>query len=78
MEDGYLPGHYNYYGLPGNGQRLKSMYDVAIRCWRKSLSQRSQKGNVLWEELHEILKRHPILLPKLHITYASLPRYVML
>jgi group II intron reverse transcriptase/maturase len=73
-----LRGHYNYYGLPGNSLRLKALHHLAVRCWRRSLSRRSQRGRMTWGEFREILERHPIAPPRLRITYATLPRYIPL
>ncbi len=73
-----MRGHYTYYGLPGNQERLKSLHHLALRYWRRSLGRRSQNGKVTWEELSALFKRYPIEPPKLRITYAALSRYVML
>jgi RNA-directed DNA polymerase len=73
-----LRGHYNYYGLPGNSRRLTSFHNLAVRYWRRSLSQRSQRGNLIWPEFRKILERHPITPPKLHITYGTLSKHVKL
>jgi len=73
-----LRGHYNYYGLPGNSRRLQTLRMFALRYWRLSLSRRSQNGKVTWEKYKVILEQHPIVQPKLHITYATITRFVLL
>lgn len=73
-----LRGHYNYFGLPGNSGKLNELYFYTIRMWRRSLSRRSQKGSVTWEEFGKILKSSGLQVPKLKIKYGELKEYVIL
>jgi group II intron reverse transcriptase/maturase len=43
-----LLGYYRYYGVPLNGRALQRFRKEVTRTWQRSLSRRSQKGNVGW------------------------------
>jgi group II intron reverse transcriptase/maturase len=43
-----LIGHQNYYGVPGNIDRLKEFYTQIVRMWKKAICRRSQKGKQKW------------------------------
>ena len=74
-----LRGHYNYYGMPGNGQRLAAFLYYTVSLWRRSLSDRSQKGRVSWPDMNNrILKAYPLATPHLRVTYWKLGEYVRL
>ena len=45
-----LRGHFNYYGLAGNTDRIQNFWYETTRYWRRCLSRRSQKGKLNWEE----------------------------
>jgi group II intron reverse transcriptase/maturase len=49
-----LVGHYNYYGIAGNSQRIGSFHYETIRHWRRCLSRRSQRGKLNWGEMKSI------------------------
>jgi len=55
-----LKGHYAYYGITGNSGALASFLMLAGRTWHKWLSRRSQRAALTWEEMTELLKRHPL------------------
>jgi len=78
MINSILNGHFQYYGLAGNSKRITTFWHLTLRQWRRCLSQRSQKGQVTWEEMTEMLREHKICNPKLHIGYADLKSYVRL
>jgi RNA-directed DNA polymerase len=42
-----LRGHYQYYGVPRNYQRLSSFREAVRRLWHRALNRRSQKATVL-------------------------------
>jgi RNA-directed DNA polymerase len=46
-----LLGHYRYYGVPLNGRALQRLRKEVARTWQRSLSRRSQKGDVVWERM---------------------------
>ncbi|MFQ5538702.1 MAG: group II intron reverse transcriptase/maturase [Gemmatimonadota bacterium] len=57
-----LCGHYAYYGITGNVERLGDYHRAVVRLWRKWLARRSQRGRVLlrWERFQRLLARYPL------------------
>ncbi len=73
-----LRGHFNYYGIAGNGKKIQSFWQQVKRDWKNSLSHRSQKGRVTWEKFDEILQKNPLAIPKIKIDYLQLNAFVRL
>jgi len=73
-----LRGHFNYYGLAGNAKKLQSFWNFTWREWKHSLAQRSQNGRLSWEAFKALLKAHPLVRPRIRITYSTLGLYVRL
>lgn len=73
-----LRGHYNYYGLAGNGKRIQNFGHETLRYWRWCLSRRSQKGSLNWEKMNAVLKEYPLTQPKIRIHYSELNSYAKL
>lgn len=63
-----LQGHYNYYGLSGNFDGIKSFYCRTEKLAFKWTNRRSQKSSWNWESFREYLNQYP--LPKPKLTYA--------
>ncbi len=63
-----LQGHYQYYGLSGNFQGIKSYYEQTLKLTYKWMNRRSQKKTWNWKTFQKYLTRHP--LPKPKLTYA--------
>jgi group II intron reverse transcriptase/maturase len=61
-----LRGHYGYYGITGNGRRIRWYLHQVERTWKKWLSRRGRHGNFRWDRLRDLLSRHP--LPPARIT----------
>jgi RNA-directed DNA polymerase len=61
-----LRGHYGYYGITGNGRRIRWYLHQVVRIWKKWLSRRGRHGNFRWDRLRDLLSRHP--LPPARIT----------
>ncbi len=61
-----LRGHYGYYGITGNGRRIRWYLHQVVRVWKKWLSRRGRHGNFRWDRLRDLLGRHP--LPPVRIT----------
>jgi RNA-directed DNA polymerase len=61
-----LRGHYGYYGITGNGRRIRWYLHQVVRIWKKWLSRRWRHGNFRWDRLRDLLSRHP--LPPARIT----------
>jgi RNA-directed DNA polymerase len=55
-----LRGHYGYYGITGNGRRIRWYLHQVERIWKKWLSRRGRHGNFRWDRLRDLLKRHPL------------------
>ncbi len=52
--------HYGYYGITGNGRRIRWYLHQVERIWKKWLSRRGRHGNFRWDRLRELLSRHPL------------------
>jgi group II intron reverse transcriptase/maturase len=60
-----LRGHFGYFGLPGNSQRLAGLRDAVVRVWRKWLDRRSQRARMSWDKMVRLLERHALPRPRL-------------
>jgi len=65
-----LKGHYAYYGITGNFERLASLYEQARRNWRKWLSRRSNNSPVGWVAFERVLEHLPLPRPRIVRRYA--------
>ena len=52
-----VAGHCQYYGVPGNGQRLRSFTHHVVLLWWRTLCRRSQKGWVTADRMSRIAAR---------------------
>ncbi len=73
-----LIGHLNYYGIAGNLKHIQNFWDFTKRYWRRCLSRRSQNGAVNWEKMDELLKKYPLISPRIKIPYQAMNQYVRL
>ena len=73
-----LRGHFNYYGIAGNAKKLHAFWDFTRKEWKHSLSKRSQKGRLTWEDLKALLVKHPLAPPRIRISYPQLAAYARL
>ena len=55
-----MRGHYAYYGITGNGRRLRWYAHQVERIWKKWLSRRGQPGTFRWDRLRALLERNPL------------------
>ncbi len=53
-------GHFQYYGITGNGGALQRFRDGVIRLWRKWLSRRSRGEPFSWERFNALLRCYPL------------------
>jgi len=60
-----LRGHYQYYGLRGNGHRLNTYYRQTYRALYYWLNRRSQKRSYDWPSFLRLLARHRLPEPRL-------------
>ncbi len=72
-----LRGHFNYFGLAGNGKALDKFRHLLICTWRRTLSRRSQVGNITWDKMTKMITKLGIITPKLKIPYHELSSYVV-
>lgn len=67
-----LTGHYQYYGITGNGPSLSRFQYWVERAWFKWLSRRSRKRDLTWARFRHILKRFPLPRPRVvHSIYRQ-------
>ncbi|WP_216675241.1 reverse transcriptase domain-containing protein [Paraburkholderia elongata] len=62
-----LNGHFAYFGISGNFQRISTLKFKVELLWRKWLSRRSNASYITWKAFREILNRFP--LPKARIIH---------
>jgi group II intron reverse transcriptase/maturase len=75
MLNAKLRGHYQYYGLPTNYRSLWRFYRQVRRTWRTWLSRRTRGKTLTWERFAEILRQHPLLLPRITHSWAGAGRH---
>jgi group II intron reverse transcriptase/maturase len=59
-----LRGHYAYYGVTGNVGALCRYRFETERWWRYWLARRSQRARMTWERYAHVLRRFPLLPPR--------------
>ncbi len=60
-----LRGHYQYYGRPTNYRSIRQFYREVCHIWRKWLSRRTRGDGMTWEKFTAILRRHPLMRPRI-------------
>jgi RNA-directed DNA polymerase len=60
-----LRGHYQYYGIRCNVDRMRAVWHHAERAWRYWLSRRSHRSSIPWEKYVLYLEEHPLPAPKI-------------
>jgi group II intron reverse transcriptase/maturase len=68
-----LRGHYQYYGRSTNFRSIAEFYERVRRIWQKWLNRRSRGNPLNWEAYAQLLKRHPLLKPRLSRPWKSAP-----
>jgi len=63
-----LTGHYNYFAIIGNMERVWRFHDAVLCAWKRWLSKRSDKAGLTWSRFNRIrakfsLPRPPRLVP---------------
>ena len=66
-----LRGHYQYYGRPTNFRSLSQFHRGVRRVWRKWLNRRTRGRWLTWERYMDILRRHPLSLPRITHSWAT-------
>jgi group II intron reverse transcriptase/maturase len=59
-----LQGHYNYYGIIGNGDALHQFFEAVRSTWRKWLNRRGARRPMDCERFELLLGRYPLLRPR--------------
>ena len=59
-----LRGYYNYYGVPGNADKINKFDFFVNRILFKWLNRRSQRKSYTWEGFNTLLKAFPLIKPK--------------
>ena len=65
-----LRGHYQYYGRPTNYRGIKQFYRRVRWIWRQWLSRRTRGKRMTWERFQNILRQHPLWLPRIMHAWA--------
>ncbi len=66
-----LRGHYQYYGRPTNYRSVWRFYRLVQRLWHKWLNRRTRGHTLVWRDFVQLLRRHPLLLPRICHAWAN-------
>lgn len=66
-----LAGHYQYYGVSGNFEAIKSFYEQTRRITFTWLNRRSQKKSWNWDQFTKYEVRFPLPQPKLYYAFYN-------
>jgi RNA-directed DNA polymerase len=66
-----LRGHYQYYGRPTNFRSLREYYRNVRRIWKIWLNRRTRGKTMNRERYGQLLRRHPLLLPRITRAWTS-------
>jgi group II intron reverse transcriptase/maturase len=55
-----IRGHCAYYGITGNGDRVRWYHHQLVRIWKKWLRRRGRHSNLPWTRFRTMLARHPL------------------
>jgi hypothetical protein len=65
-----LNGHYAYYGITSNFDRISGFLFMARRVWRMALARRSQR-RLPWRTMEKLLERFPLPAPRIAHRYGT-------
>lgn len=65
-----MRGHYAYYGITGNGKRLRWYAHQVQRIWRYWLTRRTRGWRLRWDRFQRILDRYPLPNPTIVHQYT--------
>jgi len=68
-----LNGHYNYFGVNGNGSSLARLSHHVRRAWRTWLNRRSQNARMTWKRFKELIRAHPLPTPQIRVQIWNSP-----
>src|SRR5262249_53658204 len=66
-----LRGHYQYYGRPTNFRSLREYYRNVRWIWKTWLNRRTRGKTMNWERFRLLLRRYPLLLPRITRAWIS-------
>lgn len=66
-----LRGHNQYYGRPTNYRGILKFQRGVCHIWRRWLSRRTRGRPMTWENYRAILRRHPLLQPRIMHTWVN-------
>jgi len=55
-----IRGHCAYYGITGNGRRIRWYHHQVVRIWRKWLTRRGRHSSLPWPRFRAMLARYPL------------------
>ncbi len=55
-----LRGHYAYYGITGNSERLSAFLRGVRRSWKHWLDRRDNAGSMTWADYRRLERRYPL------------------
>lgn len=65
-----LEGHYAYYGITSNFDRIAGFFEMARRIWRVALARRSNQ-RMPWRKMQKLLERFPLPAPRIVHRYGT-------
>lgn len=68
-----LVGHYRYYGITDNFEKIHAYYDITINLLLKWLNRRSQKKSFSKERFFEILPHFKLPKPRIYVNIYAKP-----
>lgn len=67
-----MTGHYSYYGISGNGRRIRWYAHAAQRIWHYWLAHRTRGNRNRWKRFDRLLSAYPLPKPRIvHQYYAA-------
>jgi len=69
-----LMGHYRYYGITDNFDKIHAYYDITINLMLKWLNRRSQKKSFSKERFFEVLNVFKLPKPSIYVSIYDMPK----
>ncbi|SFF46908.1 group II intron reverse transcriptase/maturase [Nannocystis exedens] len=66
-----MTGHYSYYGISGNGRRIRWFAHQVQRVWHYWLDRRSRGSQGRWKQFDRLLSAYPLPAPHIVHKYAE-------
>ena len=60
-----VQGHFNYFGVNGNGPSLRRFHNRVWCSWYKWLNRRSQRARLTWKRYKDLLRDFPLPMPRI-------------